>query len=1263
MAKNLNIKFIIFLVGIFILFSVLSFLLREKLINKHNQQELDNLKAVFHTELTLKAQQVQNFTSDLVQYLSEFAESPSTAADIINSVTTPAKKTQVQKKFQTICNTFHFRSARLVDLDGNLIYSYPDNALVPGRFAKANLKEIAINKKIYLSDLHKYQNADIIHIDLHIPIINNEKVLYVVIFEVSPEDRLYPYIRQNFTSFSTFKTYLHRRDSSGITFLNNYHPEDTIALKLTIPYNDTEFVVTKAANVKEELISGLDHRKIPVYAMSDSIPSLNWLLISEVEESEFLEANSEFTTIVNLLTISLIILVGVTLTLIWRHTRSIFYKTLYNLELEKQALEKHFNEAFENAHDAIILCDESNKITNANKQALSLYKYTDEQIKKLTVDNLQPIEFRKVFQPLPIDVLDKGRTVETVHIKSDGSTFPVEISEKYIYIDNHRFHQLIIRDITERRTLEERLKKQLYLFSVLSQVNQIIVRTKDFEQLMAQLPEVLTNYGNFPTCCLVTYGNGKETLNVYLKCKKDINLNSQLPESLSKILLKLFPEKENVLIINNIENEPALNSYIGILKNQGLLSLICIAIRYKGKITGLMTVFGSKINFFNEEDALLFHEISEDLSFAIDVLEKEKALRDNELKFRTIFDNANDAIMLLKDYKFIDFNDKTLELFSAKRDDIIGKYPYELSPEIQPDGRTSKEAAIEFINSALQGKRQIFDWTHKKLNGELFICEISLNKITLDEENYIVAILRDVTEFVESREKLEQLNLRLNLALASGEIGTFDYDIKKGQLHLDEFSHKLLELEPGTFSGKFEDFLTFIHPDDLPKFSDNIKKLMESTSSNFEYEVRLITKTGKIKHKLLRASIFRKKANIPYRAVGISLDITQRKQQELELIEAKERAEAASKVKSNILSSLSHEIRTPLTGILGFAELLKETLHSGDEKEMAELILTSGQRLLNTLTSILNLSRIEADKFEIKSCTTNLNECVRSTALLFSNMAESKNLKINFDLKTEVYANLDPDLLHQVLNNLIHNAITYTPSGHITLRTLKEFKNNIPLAVIEVEDTGIGIPQDKLGIIFEPFRQVSEGVDRKFEGAGLGLSLAKGIVEKMNGKITVSSKLGSGSIFRVIFEAVEPPLVKSEQLNDEISPAREIKNLPSILHIDDDSLTIITVKHFLKDLAKIDSATNGFEGIKLAKSKNYDCILLDIGLAKLSGLDVLKEIKKIPHYNKVPIIAVTAYATQGDKEYFLSEGFTHYLAKPFTKKEFITFLEKACVIQ
>lgn len=1264
--RNLNIKFIIFLGAVFVTFSIFSFLTRGKLIEKYEDQQLENLKTILGTGISLETQQIEDFTRDLVRHLYEFEESPVTARDIISSITEPEKKNQVLQRFKAICNAFNFQSARLVDLNGNLIYAYPDEALPVGRFAKKNLEKVAHNKTIYLSDFHSYQDTGVIHLDLYIPILSRAEVLYVIIFEVIPENKLYPLIEQNYTRFSTYRTYLLRRDFNGITFLNNCHSEDTIALKLTIPYSDTEYVAIKTSTRAGEIFKGLDHRKIPVFAMGDSIPSMNWILMSQINQSEVAEVSQPFKTIVNLLTGSLILLTGVTLTLIWRHTRVKFYKTLYNVELEKQALEQHFNEAFENANDAIILCDNTGKITNANKQALILYKYTAEEIKKKNINDLYPEQLREINNSLQIDNLKHGRRVETIHIKNDGSTFPVEVSEKYISVNSYNFIQLIIRDITERRNLEEKLNKQLYLFSVLSDVNQLIVRSENFDQLINQILDIIIAHKNLQASLMVTYNKDDGNIqNVYLQSKSSSEFSQDFAKSISETLLDLCREDKKVLIINDTLNHPALNKFTSLLSSNNLLSLICVPVTHKPQYANtFLIVFGRKKDYFIEEDISLFKEIGNDISYAREAMSKEKELRESESKFRTIFDNANDAIMLSRDYKFVDFNDKSLELFAAHRDDLLGKFPYEFSPEFQPDGRPSKEAALEFMNAALQGKRQVFDWTHKKLNGELFICEISLNKLSLNGQDYIVAILRDVTEFVKYKNKLEQLNLRFNLALASGEIGTFEYDIKKGHLFLDEFSHKMLELEPGSFSGKFEDFLSFVHPEDLPAFSAAIKDTLKSTSPYFEYEVRLITLQGKIKHKLLRAAISRDNSNFPLRAIGISLDITRRKLQELELLEAKTRAEAASRLKSNILSSLSHEIRTPLTGIIGFAELLKDTLSSPEEREMAELIHTSGRRLLNTLTSILNLSRLEADGIEINRSIIDLSECVRAAGLLFTHMAQAKNLKIKFDLETAVYANIDPNLLHQVLNNLIHNAINFTDSGYIFLRTLKKQKDNHTFAVIEVEDTGIGIPEDKLDIIFEPFRQVSEGINRKFEGVGLGLTLAKGIVERMNGSITVSSKPGSGSLFRVTFEATDSPVEeKILQNNLETPSAKTSEKLPLILHIDDDTLTIITVKHFLKHLATVDSATNGFDGIELAKSKNYDCILLDIGLAGLSGLDTLKEIKTIPHYNNIPIIAVTAYAVPGDKEYFISAGCTHYLAKPFTKKELIDFLKEAKVIQ
>ncbi|HEY5122825.1 MAG TPA: ATP-binding protein [Ignavibacteria bacterium] len=392
---------------------------------------------------------------------------------------------------------------------------------------------------------------------------------------------------------------------------------------------------------------------------------------------------------------------------------------------------------------------------------------------------------------------------------------------------------------------------------------------------------------------------------------------------------------------------------------------------------------------------------------------------------------------------------------------------------------------------------------------------------------------------------------------------------------------------------------------------------------------------------------------------GIIRDISERKRAEEEMRNAKEKAEEISRLKSSFLANMSHELRTPMSGILGFAEILNNELVDPGYKEMAGIILKGGKRLTNTLNSILDLSKVEADKMELNFECVNLSEAVSETARLFEASVKEKGLTLKTEIEQNIYSKIDLRILDHALSNLIQNSIVYTEKGSITISLNREMINDKDCAVLKVTDTGIGIPANYVDAIFEPFRQVSDGLSRKYEGTGLGLTLTKKFVEIMNGEISVESKFGVGSTFTVLFAATAESEKEVEKIN---MGKRDTETLPKqnskkILLVEDDDLTLTTVRVILKNYCIIDSVSTGYEAIEMAKKNSYDVILMDIGLKGMNGLEATQEIKKLKGYEKTPIVAVTAYAMAGDKEKFLEGGCTHYISKPFKIKEFVETIQ------
>lgn len=391
--------------------------------------------------------------------------------------------------------------------------------------------------------------------------------------------------------------------------------------------------------------------------------------------------------------------------------------------------------------------------------------------------------------------------------------------------------------------------------------------------------------------------------------------------------------------------------------------------------------------------------------------------------------------------------------------------------------------------------------------------------------------------------------------------------------------------------------------------------------------------------------------------------------QKKELEEAKARAEESSTLKTSLIANMSHELRTPMTGIIGFSEMLRDMLQNSEYTEVIQNIIDSSRRLMRTLDSILNLSIFESGKMNRKNIKMEIIDAAEETISIFRQYVETyknKNLECKFTNEGNVKVYVNRYLFSEILTNLIDNAFKFTKEGYVSVsvQTIKN-REGKKFAVIVVKDTGIGIAPEHQEIIFQEFRQVSEGYNRTFEGIGLGLSLCKKMAEFMNGKIFMKSELNSGSEFSVIL-----PLVL-ENIPISISPKPETEVISTkteefishkkadILVVEDNQINLDLIKVYLNEICNIDSTRDGFSAIQLAAAKRYKAILMDINLGPaMDGLKTAKEIRKIEGYENVPIIAVTGYATEDDRKKILEEGLDYHIPKPFGKNYLVEVVNK-----
>ncbi len=461
----------------------------------------------------------------------------------------------------------------------------------------------------------------------------------------------------------------------------------------------------------------------------------------------------------------------------------------------------------------------------------------------------------------------------------------------------------------------------------------------------------------------------------------------------------------------------------------------------------------------------------------------------------------------------------------------------------------------------------------------------------------------------------------------------------------------------------FEHYKKWIHPEDRERIVKIRENNLKFPDQEYQYEHRIFGPNNEVKWIWIRTfPVFNEEGKL-YRRAGIASDITEQKNLLSELLIAKEKAEESDKLKSAFLANMSHEIRTPMNGILGFAQLLKEPGITEKEKtDYLKIIDQNGKQLLGLINDIIDVAKIEAGQITINKSFTELNPLLKETCQLFIEVQKrQKKSEIRFDLKMPSEENniilTDSIRLKQILNNLLSNAFKFTEKGSISFGYEIVNNNGSDYYQFFVADTGVGISKDAQEFILERFGQIQQKRNKNEQGTGLGLTISKGLIELLNGKMWFESTpenipegLSGKSVFYFTI-----PIIDNNDTEELISikpkSITEMKTLENlnILVVEDDADNLEFLRRLLIRFgANVVTASNGEDAVNIVKSNNLiKIVLMDIRLPDMNGFETTQIIKKLKP--SLPVIAQTAYAMYNDREICLKNGCDDYISKPLDK--------------